>query len=426
LKRAHAKKLLGRTQAVLGSLKTSNLLDDLAWPRSVEEDFFRHKARRLPAHTYAIDTDGLRADTQALTALQKSIEGDHAIASWLRGVAQGAIDRNRLVSAVGTKAFGRLSKSIYGGARSRFFQLPVRNLDLAEHLLKRIAIHGWDEAKDASQPLLGDEAFAQELRRRIAKHRPGIQVRVLVDPHCTSKAIAGMRRLRIRQGATFAPWEADGLFCHEVETHVFTAHNGALQPFAPFLKAGGPRSTPTQEGLAVFAELYNRALGVPRLERLALRVKLVDMAEQGASFLDVYRHLLERGHAPRDAYLDGVRIFRGGLAQGGAPFTKDACYLAGLLHVYAFLSAFVRGGFRDEVELLVSGRIALDDIAALAELRAMGLVERPVHRPRWLERWSTLLPYFSFTSFMDAVDLKPVEAHYQSVIAVALSAKPKG
>jgi hypothetical protein len=75
---------------------------------------------------------------------------------------------------------------------------------------------------------------------------------------------------------------------------------------------------------------------------------------------------------------------------------------------------------------LVSGRIALDDIAALAELRAMGLVERPVHRPRWLERWSTLLPYFSFTSFMDAVDLKPVEAHYQSVIAVALSAKPKG
>jgi uncharacterized protein (TIGR02421 family) len=426
LKRAHAKKLLGRTQAVLGSLKTSNLLDDLAWPRSVEEDFFRHKARRLPAHTYAIDTDGLRADTQALTALQKSIEGDHAIASWLRGVAQGAIDRNRLVSAVGTKAFGRLSKSIYGGARSRFFQLPVRNLDLAEHLLKRIAIHGWDEAKDASQPLLGDEAFAQELRRRIAKHRPGIQVRVLVDPHCTSKAIAGMRRLRIRQGATFAPWEADGLFCHEVETHVFTAHNGALQPFAPFLKAGGPRSTPTQEGLAVFAELYNRALGVPRLERLALRVKLVDMADQGASFLDVYRHLLERGHAPRDAYLDGVRIFRGGLAQGGAPFTKDACYLAGLLHVYAFLSAFVRGGFRDEVELLVSGRIALDDIAALAELRAMGLVERPVHRPRWLERWSTLLPYFSFTSFMDAVDLKPVEAHYQSVIAVALSAKPKG
>jgi len=425
MNRAQAQALLARATAVLGSLKTSNLLDDLAWPRQVEDEFFRHKGKRLPSHAYAIDTQGLKRDTRALMELQASIDGDHAIAEWLRGVAQGAIDRNRLVAAVGTKAFGRLSKSIYGGARSRFFRLPVRNLDLATHLLKRISIHGWDEAKDSAQPLLGDEAFAQELRRRIAKHRPGIKVRVIVDPHCTSKAIAGMSRLRIRKGATFAPWEADGLFCHEVETHVFTAHNGAAQAFAPFLKAGGPRSTPTQEGLAVFAELYNRALSVPRLERLALRVKLVDMAEQGASFLDVYRTLLSRGHEPRDAYLDCVRIFRGGLVQGGAPFTKDACYLAGLLHVYAFLSAFVRGGFRDEVELLVSGRIVLDDITALAELRAMGLLMRPIHRPRWLERWSTLLPYFSFTSFMDSVDLEPVETHYQSVIAVALAAKPK-
>jgi hypothetical protein len=131
---------------------------------------------------------------------------------------------------------------------------------------------------------------------------------------------------------------------------------------------------------------------VHRLERLATRVKLVGMAEQGASFLDLYRHLVERGSPERDAYFDAQRICRGGTVSGGAPFTKDACYLAGLLQVYAFLNVFVRGGFRDETELLVCGRIDLEDIVALVKLRALGVLSRPVHRPRWLRQWDTLLP----------------------------------
>jgi uncharacterized protein (TIGR02421 family) len=266
--------------------------------------------------------------------------------------------------------------------------------------------------------------FAEELTRRIGKHRPEIDLKVVVDEKCASKAIAGMKKVRIRADATFLAWEADGLFCHEVETHAFTAHNGAAQPLAPFLKSGGPRTTPTQEGLAVFAELYERALAIPRLERLAVRVKLVEMAEDGASFIDLYRHLVGRGAKPHDAFLDASRICRGGLASGGAAFTKDASYLAGLLHVYAFLAAFVRGGFRDETELLVAGRIALEDVGALAQLRAMGLVERPKHRPRWLRRWNTLVPYFAFASFWEGIDLRKVTKRYQDLIDLSENAVP--
>src|SRR5208283_5502655 len=181
-----------------------------------------------------------------------------------------------------------------------------------------------------------------------------------------------------------------------------------------------PRTTATQEGLAVFGELYNHALAVPRLSRLAMRVKTVGMAEDGASFLDVYRYLEANGYQDHDAFLDAARVFRGGLCEGGSAFTKDACYLAGLLHVYAFLAAFVRGGFRDEVELLMVGRVALEDLVALMELRAMGLLERPKHRPRWLERWTTLLPYFAFASFLEKeIDLASVSAHYRSAVELA-------
>ena len=113
------------------------------------------------------------------------------------------------------------------------------------------------------------------------------------------------------------------------------------------------------------------------------------------------------------------------LRQHSAPFTKDACYLAGLLEVNAFLSAVIRGGFRDEVELLVSGRVCLDDIAALAELRAAGILSRPKYLPRWLSSWETLLPFFAFSSFMDVVDLRPVEEHYRALIKVAEAARPR-
>ena len=121
------------------------------------------------------------------------------------------------------------------------------------------------------------------------------------DADLSAKVICGMTRLRVREGATFTAAEADSLFFHEIETHALTAQNGAAQKRLAFLRGGGPRTTRTQEGLAVFAELYGHALSTGRLLRLVDRVRLVDMAEQGASFVDLYRHLVARGAGPHDA-----------------------------------------------------------------------------------------------------------------------------
>ncbi|WP_394827736.1 tyrosine/phenylalanine carboxypeptidase domain-containing protein [Pendulispora albinea] len=420
-----AKQMLATVAAVLGARKSTNLLEDIAWNRKVEAEFFEGGGARIPEVSYAVDREALDRHNDELSRAEASLEGDGPIAVWLRAVVRSVIDKNRLLLAAGTMEFGKISREIYGGARSTFFGLPVRNIDLAEHLLERLRIHGWDEAEERNETPMDAQTFADDLTRRIEKRRPPIKCEVILDEHCTAKAIAGMTKVRVRPGATFFKWEAEGLYCHEVETHAFTAHNGAIQEHAPFLRSGGPRTTPTQEGLAVFSELYNRTLATPRLERLALRVKLVEMAEDGATFLDLYRLLVERGSSPRDAFLDAARVCRGGVATGGSPFTKDACYLAGLLHVHAFLAAFVRGGFRDETELLFCGRIALEDVSALASLRSMGLLSRPVHRPRWLARWSTLLPYFAFNSFMDGIELASVEARYRELIERAERAAPK-
>ena len=71
------------------------------------------------------------------------------------------------------------------------------------------------------------------------------------------------------------------------------------------------------------------------------------------------------------------------------------------------------------------GRVALDDLLALMELREMGLLERPKHRPRWLERWNTLLPYFAFASFLEKeIDLANVSAQYRDLVVRAAARRP--
>jgi uncharacterized protein (TIGR02421 family) len=404
--------------------RRTRLLDAITWPRHVEERFFARGARELPEVHYEVDRDAIDERVRTLVALGNTVDGDDAVAQWVRSNLQSVIDANRMVRALGTQEFYRLSREIYGGARTRFHGTGERNIDLADHLLERLKVHGYDETHDHEHTPLDAEELAQELRDHAARRYPAMELSVTLDDDLTAKVIAGTSRVRVRAGATFHRWEADGLWHHEVETHVLTAQNGAEQRHVPFLRAGGPRTTRTQEGLAVFAEMYHHCLATPRMERLALRVKLVEMAESGADFLDLYHFLRERGSAERDAYLDAKRICRGGRVEGGAPFTKDAAYLAGLLDVRAFLSVVVRGGFRDELELLIAGRIDLDDLTALVILRREGLLERPRFVPAWLRRWTTLVPEFAFSSFLSDLTMDALRAHYHSLIEVASAQVP--
>lgn len=422
-----------RYRALLGGLspvleapteRKTRILEAIAWPREVEDRFFARGATELPEVRYEIAREPLRARIQELQTAMAAVDGDDPVAVWARANVQSSIDGCRLVLAMGTTEFYRLSREIYGGARTRFDGTGERNVDLAEHLLDRLKMHGWDEAHDAEPEVLSDAALVDALRRRVAKRFPSMKVEFTLDDDLTAKVIAGTSRVRVRRGATFMPWEAEGLWYHEVSTHVLTAQNGAAQPEVPFVRAGGPRTTRTQEGLAVFAELFHHTLAMPRMERLALRVKLVDMAEGGADFLDLYRHLIERGSSERDAYLDAQRVCRGGRVEGAAPFTKDASYLAGLLDVQAFLSVVVRGGFRDELELLACGRIALDDLHALVLLRRAGILRRPRYIPTWLKRWSTLVPEFAFRSFLGDLKLDALREHYRALVECAAAQSP--
>jgi uncharacterized protein (TIGR02421 family) len=430
--------LLSRVSLALSRLgRRTRLLGDIAWPRAVEEQFFRDRADRLPAVEYALDRDGLDERARVFEELASSVDGDSEVHALLRDTARSFADANRLLRAAGTHEFYRRSRELYGGARTRFVGSAIRNIDLAEHLLERLAEHRDERAEppaprdepddprdealeDPARPSWTADRFAQWIRDRNASRAPRpFDLDVLLDPDLSARVVAGRSRVRIRSDCVFSPWEAEGLWAHEIETHVLSAQNGALQRGATFLAAGGPRTTRTQEGLAVFAELEARRLGAARMRRLAMRVKLVAAAEDGADFIAVYRMLVDAGSAPRDAFLDAQRVFRGGRVEGGAPFTKDACYLPGLVEVYTFLAMFARSGRREDLAMLLAGRCAIDDLDALVALRREGLLEPPRHLPTWFANWRGLLPYFAFTSFAQELPREPVEARFAPLLALA-------
>ena len=166
----------------------ANLLEEVGWARVVEEQFFADGESELPRVTYAVDRPALDAEVTKLGSVQSSIVGEGAIGHFLRGVLQSNIDKCRLLLAIGTKDFGRVSVEVYGGARTAFFGLPLTNEDLAKHLLERLAVHGWDETTTTEDPTLDAPAMVKFLEERIAKKKA--PVKVVLDPNCTSKAIA--------------------------------------------------------------------------------------------------------------------------------------------------------------------------------------------------------------------------------------------
>jgi uncharacterized protein (TIGR02421 family) len=416
--------LVDRVSAAISSVgRRTKLLSDIAWPRAVEERFFADDAQRLPVVQYEVDRRALASRVEAFERIAATIDGDDEVRSFLRDTVRSYADANRLLLSVGTAEFYKISRELYGGARTRFIGTNMRNIDLAEHLLDRLRVHGYDDShprddEEEPEPWSAHE-FAAWLEDRARARRPRLALEVVVDADVSAKVIAGRERIRVRSDGTFSRWEAEGLWAHEIETHALTAQNGARQRRAPFLTGGGPRTTRTQEGLAVFAELDARRLSPARMQRLATRVKLVAAAEDGADFIALYRMLLEDGARPRDAYLDAQRVCRGGRVEGGAPFTKDACYLAGLVEVYTFLSAFARGGHRDELAMLVAGRCAIDDLDAMVLLRRQGVLDPPSFTPPWLANWRGLLPYFAFTSFVNGLCLTSVEERFRPLIELA-------
>jgi uncharacterized protein (TIGR02421 family) len=235
----------------------------------------------------------------------------------------------------------------------------------------------------------------------------------------SANALASRKRIRIRRGARFTDRDAQQLLQHEAFIHVATGLNGREQTELPILAIGHAGTTRTQEGLAVFAELMSGTLDLDRFRRLANRVLAIQMALDGADFIEVYRWFRERLGDDDQAFESTRRVFRGGSITGGSPFLKDVVYLAGLLEVSTFVRGAFAAGRTDCLGLLFSGKLDVTAIPALALLRNEGLCVRPRFLPPWVADPRSALALLTWSTFSSQIDLSRVTMAVERILARA-------
>jgi len=232
----------------------------------------------------------------------------------------------------------------------------------------------------------------------------------------SANALAGATRIRIREGANFTDRDVVQLINHEAHIHVGTSLNGRNQSHLPMLGASHAGTTRTQEGLAVFAEFITGTMDIDRMRRLSDRVLGIQMAIDGADFIEVYRYFVERVKDKEQAFENTRRVFRGGLVTGGAPFTKDNVYLNGLLRVHNFFRAIVSTKRVDCLPLIFCGKLDLEDIPVLSQLAERGLLKQAKYLPPWVSDKRFLLSYLAYSSFLNHIDMHVVKDHYNQLL----------
>jgi uncharacterized protein (TIGR02421 family) len=386
------------------------ILRALAWPDSVAREFFAAGARRLPAPVYRVARDW-SPTLAAFAELRARVPGKNEIERLVRDTCDSWAAGARLLAAVGTRDFYRRSVECYG-APSSVCDGKNTNLDLARHFDRVMESYAGVDLGRAAPA--SDAEVAAALGRRLAEHFTDDPIRCEVADGLTANAVTSAEVVRIKRGAAFTARDIEQLLVHEGHVHLGTTLNGRRQPVLTFLSTGAPRTTTTQEGLAIFAEFISHAMDLDRLRRLTDRILAVKMSEDGADFIELYWFFRERGHSESAAFDCARRVVRGGLVAGGAPFTKDVVYLDGLLRVSNFLRAAAVRGRPSYVALLFSGKLATEDVATLDALAGEGVVAAPRYLPPWACDLGFLTAYLSFSAFLQnsqsAVGAQPASA----------------
>ncbi len=384
------------------------ILRTIAWPSEVKEEFFAKNAQELPQVSYTpIDPTPI---LQAVREARRSIVPMSPIDLWLERQANSLEQAARMLANVGTPAFFEYARQLYGEPTTPLRYFPLTPLELSQSICDTIEQLASIELDIAPPDYHTAEEVAGDIERAVQKHFGEDAPKVELVDKLSANALATASAIKIRHDARFTDRDASQLLNHEAYIHVATSLNGQAQTDLPILAAGHPGTTRTQEGLAVFAEIISGSMELDRMRRLADRVFAIQMAVEGADFLEVYRYFLERIGDSDQAFENARRVFRGGVITGGAPFTKDVVYLYGLLGVSNTIRAFFASGRSDCLKLLFCGKLDIMDIPALCELYQMGLCQAPRYLPPWVSDPRYLLALLTYSTFMNKMPMEPLVA----------------
>lgn len=389
------------------------LLEAISWPASAQRKFlqcWRSGQIELPQIEYVQqDYSAVREELDAIQHEAHATD-DHPIGGYVRRTAESWEIATRLLESVGTRDVAVHSAALFGKPGDFLPGSDFHNIDAARHFI--------DLADELSRELATVEAdyvisagiMQEELQDRLDAFFVHHHVRVEIDPKLTAKAAAGTTRIRLRADTGFTEYDRHQLLEHEAFVHSLTALNGRAQPHLASMARNSPRITATQEGLATFAELITGAIDIQRMKRISLRILAIDLAQNGADFIEVFRFFLESGQNEQDSFASAARIFRGVPVTGGAAFTKDIVYLHGLLSVHTFFRWALKQQKLKLCRNLFAGKMTLHDVIALEPWFDSGYIAAPLYLPPWVQKANGLAGMLAFSLFANKIRLDRVEA----------------
>ncbi|MGD0677477.1 MAG: flavohemoglobin expression-modulating QEGLA motif protein [Polyangiaceae bacterium] len=413
---------------IVEAQKPIRVLQALRWDDSVEAQFLKGKPRELPnvdvSYYEKVDLGfDPRTKSEEFEAIVRDVERElgetDPIGQIMAATALEYRDVAQMLATRGTPSFYGWSKKLYGSPKDKFpdGRSTVRDLGrLLYGVLTNVDAWGGGRSSIHDRTIDAPEA-ARQLGDRLAAFFGDTRVRVDADDGILADAAAGSDYVKVRTGAKFSLRDIEILEVHEGWVHVATSLNGQAQPVAKWLAKGPPRTAAAQEGLAALLEMFTFRAYPRRARRLNDRVLAVDKAEDGANFLDVFEWFRTEGYEEEECFHNTRRIFRGGVVEGGGPFTKDACYCKGIVLNYAFIRSAVQHDRLDLVPMLFVGKVAHEDVPVLARRVSDGVVRPPQYVPPMFRDVSGLAIWMAYSTFFSQLGAEALADHYAKVFA---------
>lgn len=402
------------------------ILDSIKWDDSIRQDFFKHKASKLPAVNKAYyDARPLPFDAKEkqeefrliLRDAQNQLGQYSPITRLLRRQCEEYSRAAQMLAVRGTPAFSELAMELYGSPNDVFYAGGPRLSEMGTLLfdvLGHLTVQLQSEADVKRYTPEEAQVILQERLGHFFDKHPN-QVTVVISDDMIADAAAGADSIKLSQQALFSDRDLRYLEVHEGWVHVGTTLNGAMQPYCSFLSKGSPSSSVIQEGLAVITEIVTFSSYPGRMLKITNRVIALEMVRQGANFIDIYKYLLECGLTEDDSYKHTVRVFRGSTPDGG-PFTKDLSYAKGLVLIYNFIRFAISEGRIDSLPLLFVGKLVLDDLPLLADLKEHGILNGPIYLPPPFRDLSALSAWMSFSLYLNQFDLNEIQKNFRFML----------
>lgn len=396
---------------LVAAVKGIRMLGSLSWPASAQETFLRAWKRgnvSLPKIEYAKpDYSTHRA---AIQDVHDSADPAHPVGDYIRRSAESWRIATELLEAIGTPALAEHSIRLFGRPGHKVPGSEQTNIDAANHFISLASELDREIVINDADYCIPAEVLREDLQQQLNAFFGPNTVRVEIDNQLIAKAAAGATRIRLRSSTCFTEYDRNQLLEHEAFVHTLTALNGRRQPNLASLALSSPRITATQEGLAVFAELMTGSIDIERIKRISLRILAIDMALNGADFIEVFRYFLAAGQTENDSFASAQRVYRGSPLTGGTAFTKDTVYLHGLLSVHTFFRWALKNQRMNLCRNLFAGKMSLHDVVALEAQFDDGYIAAPTWLPRWVRHANGLAAMLAFSLFANRIRLDHVAA----------------